>query len=99
MVIASAERVAARPGGDAAGSAAPGNSRDPCRPATATANRQSRYGTASTRRLAPCRREGALIASQRLRSRAMVLDAAWASRAYGGRRPHPAMPVSTARAW
>ena len=67
----------------------------PPRPPT----RQSRHGTASTRRLAPCRPPGALIASQRLRSRGMVLDAARASRAYGGRRPHPAMPVSTARAW
>ena len=99
MVIASAERVAARPGGDAAGSAAPGNSRDPCRPATATANPPEpvwhrQYPAARAMPAA-----GVLIASQRLRSRGMVLDAAWASRAYGGRRPHPAMPVSIARAW
>ncbi len=60
--------------------------------------RRSQYGIASTRLLRPCRRAGALIASQRLRSRGMVLDAARAWRGYGGRW-HPPMPVSTARAW
>ena len=67
----------------------------PPRPPT----RWSRYGTASTRLLGPCRPASAsLITSHRLGSHGAVLDAARARHGYGGRR-RPPMPVSMARAW
>ena len=81
-----------RPGGRREAAVTP--AARPPRPPT----RWSRYGTASTRLLVPCRPASVLIASHRLGSRGAVLDAARARHGYGGRR-RPPMPVSMARAW